>query len=489
MFTAADDGVTGSTLYLWDASTYELLWYVHLPPFSSYASVAWNPDSSQLAVIFEEYDNEGTWYRTTAHILDAATGNEAAVLELPAFTPTVVLNGAAWNDSNQDGLHQPNETPISNISLNLLDVSGTAIQTTTTSMYGYYYFEAEPGTYTVEVIAPGYTLSPQDQGTDDTLDSDFDPATFRTAPITLAGGESVDHVDAGLSLIPPTATFTAVPPTPSTGLGDFVVLGQEGVWMRQDSIVHSGSIGANQASPGPYLSEGSEVTIGIGATLLDPTSTVMGDTVTVKDNATVYDVSYNEIGGLGDILGQQITPVTLPLVDAFPPFPTVTPGTQDFDVASQTTLTLDPGSYGTLQGRIDSTIIFTGGVYHFQAWNLGDRVKVYFQAPTEIRIAGKLDVGQGSMVVPAPEATTLGATDILIYVNGQNGSTGTVNATPVAAKFGISSTVVANVYVPNGRLWLRENSHSTGAFLGRWVDVGIGAEVTLDSAWGTLGGQ
>ena len=34
---------------------------------------------------------------------------------------------------------------------------------------------------------------------------------------------------------------------------DFVVLGNEGVWIRQGSTILSGDVGANQASVGPYL--------------------------------------------------------------------------------------------------------------------------------------------------------------------------------------------------------------------------------------------
>ena len=53
------------------------------------------------------------------------------------------------------------------------------------------------------------------------------------------------------------------------------------------------------------------------------------------------------------------------------------------------------------------------------------------------------------------------------------------NATP----FGIISTLIANVCVPNGTLWLRQKTTANGAFLGRWVDVGNGVQVTLESGF------
>ncbi len=86
-------------------------------------------------------------------------------------------------------------------------------------------------------------------------------------------------------------------------------------------------MGANVASAGPYLADGAETTIGIGASLLDPASRVLGDSVYLRDSSTVYDVYYNELTGLGTVLGQEHTPLDLPLVSAFPDVPAFSPGT------------------------------------------------------------------------------------------------------------------------------------------------------------------
>lgn len=261
------------------------------------------------------------------------------------------------------------------------------------------------------------------------------------------------------------------------------MLAHEGVHIEQNAVVVSGDVAANVASSGPFLAEGSEVTIGIGVDVLSPSSRVMGDNVYVRQGAQVYDVYYNSLGGQGQILSQQFTPLTLPVVSAFPPVPTFTPGTQNFNVPTGGSLTLDAGSYGLLKASAGATITFTGGVYNFQEWDLGLNTSVYFAAPTEIRIADKLRVEQGSYVGPAPSATDLDATDIVIYVTGQNGSSGLLGGTPKAAHFGINSTVIANVYAPSGTLWIRQGSTARGAFLGRWVDIGIGVQVTLESGF------
>jgi hypothetical protein len=263
----------------------------------------------------------------------------------------------------------------------------------------------------------------------------------------------------------------------------FVVLGQEGIWLKQGASVTSGDIGANIDSEGPYLSDGVEVAIGYGVLFSDSSSRLMGDSIKLKDNAQVYDVYYNELSGLGDVLGEHHTPVDLPLVDAFPDVPSFAPGTEDVDVPKNGTRTLEPGSYGALDVRNGSTITLTGGVYDFAEWNIGDNVNLYFGAPTEIRIADKLATGQGCYIGPAPQASGLGAKDVIIYVMGENGSTGKLGGTPKAAKLGIGNTVYANIYVPNGTLRIREQSAATGSFLGRWIVIGYNVTVTLDSGW------
>ena len=99
-----------------------------------------------------------------------------------------------------------------------------------------------------------------------------------------------------------------------------------------------------------------------------------------------------------------------------------------------------------------------------------------------VRIPGKFDTDQGTYTGPQ-DTTTLSANQIIFYVAGINGSNGNLGATPKAAQIGIANTVNANFYVPNGTLWIRQNSKATGAFIGKDVDVGIGVKVWLPSAF------
>ena len=84
----------------------------------------------------------------------------------------------------------------------------------------------------------------------------------------------------------------------------------------------------------------------------------------------------------------------------------------------------------------------------------------------------------------APSATGLEARDLVIYVAGQNGQSGALGADPKAAVFGQLSKLKANVVVPNGTLLLRQSTEATGAFFGKWVQVGQQVKLTLDSRFG-----
>lgn len=87
------------------------------------------------------------------------------------------------------------------MTLNGTNIDGnTVLQTTTTDGSGLYLFSGlVPGTYTVTFGTPagGYTLSPQNQGGDDTVDSDATPITQQSAPETLVARGVRPDFDAG----------------------------------------------------------------------------------------------------------------------------------------------------------------------------------------------------------------------------------------------------------------------------------------------------
>ena len=112
------------------------------------------------------------------------------------------IGDRVWLDADGDGVQDPGETTgFAGVTVRLYDSTSALISTTTTTAGGAYSFGAlMPGSYSLEFagLPAGYGVSPRDQGGDDGLDSDADPATLRTVATTLTAGEDDLSWDLGL---------------------------------------------------------------------------------------------------------------------------------------------------------------------------------------------------------------------------------------------------------------------------------------------------
>ncbi len=108
------------------------------------------------------------------------------------------IGNFVWEDINNNGIQDSGENGINCVSVKLLDAAGNVKQTTTTDSSGKYSFSVNPGDYKVKVIAPtNYSISKQNQGTNDSVDSDID-ASGVTSLITVTSGQQNFTIDAGL---------------------------------------------------------------------------------------------------------------------------------------------------------------------------------------------------------------------------------------------------------------------------------------------------
>ena len=115
-----------------------------------------------------------------------------------------------WNDANANGVQEGTESGVANVTVTLYDKtcktvakdsSGVNIPTATTDANGLYKFEhLMPSEYCLgfTTLPNGYGFTPKDSGSDDTKDSDVNPATGKTSFTELVGGENDMNWDAGI---------------------------------------------------------------------------------------------------------------------------------------------------------------------------------------------------------------------------------------------------------------------------------------------------
>lgn len=110
------------------------------------------------------------------------------------------VSGFVWEDLDEDGIQDAGEAGRAGIEVEVYDDLGNLRRTVTTDASGNYLITGlRAGTYQVSVTAPvGLVFSPPNQGGDDALDSDADPLTGRTPLFTLATGQILGDLDAGL---------------------------------------------------------------------------------------------------------------------------------------------------------------------------------------------------------------------------------------------------------------------------------------------------
>lgn len=167
------------------------------------------------------------------------------------FFEIFAIGNQVWRDTNDNGLREATEQPVPNVTVNLLDATGTTVlRTTTTDTNGLYVFdELAAGTYVVEVASSNFAVGAPLRGfrsstgstpTDGEDDNDAgEPVTnpgntptptvaVRSVPVTLGGGTpepsgedptsttvaTDDHADLTVDF-----GFRAAPQTACRGMG------------------------------------------------------------------------------------------------------------------------------------------------------------------------------------------------------------------------------------------------------------------------------
>lgn len=152
---------------------------------------------------------ESTDQRGRARPFDG-DNNGTATCDIGAFEYVIssTIGNFVWLDANVNGLQDNDETGVRDVTVRLLDSTGTTVlETTVTDNSGNYSFNVTSGTYIIEFVRPsGMAFTLRNQGTDDSLDSDANRSTGRSPQVTVSGGVGNDTVDAGLVVVNVTLT-------------------------------------------------------------------------------------------------------------------------------------------------------------------------------------------------------------------------------------------------------------------------------------------
>jgi hypothetical protein len=109
-----------------------------------------------------------------------------------------LLGNRVWLDTNADGTQSPEEPGVGGVCVNLYDAGGKLVQETSSDSNGYFGFNVEAGTYSLEFIKPeGWEFTEPNVGYENT-DSDAAQGTGRTEAVQVDA--DVRLWDAGLVL-------------------------------------------------------------------------------------------------------------------------------------------------------------------------------------------------------------------------------------------------------------------------------------------------
>jgi hypothetical protein len=308
-------------------------------------------------------------------------------------------------------------------------------------------------------------------------------ASFNSSSVTYTPAANFNGVDTFTYTVSDgAATNTAtVTITVKDALERVAVLATNSAWIQTGADVLSGDVVVNQAGAGPFLN-GAELSL--AGTVTTPSGWDLdADSLTIAAGTTVAsDVFFNQLTSSGTITGQQTATLTLPVFASLPAFLSATPSTTDVNVSANGTRTLAPGNYRDLIVGKKGTVIFSGGTYHFRSITTDTQAKLLFSAASTVRVQQKMSVKATGTVGPNTGAT-INASAIVVYVEGINGTGGGLAETPKAVEIGTDNTLTANLYAPNGTLWIADRTQARGSFFGKDVQIGPDVQVTLQSAW------
>ncbi len=138
-------------------------------------------------------------------LFELVAGETALTWDAGLISETALVGDRVWLDADANGIQDGGETGVPGITVNVyretdppFPLQGTPVDTAVTDGDGFYAFAVEPGTYFLEFVCDASAFTAQDQGDDDAVDSDVNPATATTLSFVLDDAAADASRDAGL---------------------------------------------------------------------------------------------------------------------------------------------------------------------------------------------------------------------------------------------------------------------------------------------------
>ena len=179
----------------------------------------------------EAIDSDADASGRTAAIVIATLADAIDTVDCGLTLPAAV-GDFVFDDDDADGIQDSGETGKSNVTVRLFDDTPAQIAVTLSDPNGAYNFgNLLPGDYHIEVDQPtNFFFSPQDQGADDSADSDVNGSGVG-GTITLTVGETENNWDAGL-YAQATVSGMVFDDTDADGIRDVTETGMSGATVQ-----------------------------------------------------------------------------------------------------------------------------------------------------------------------------------------------------------------------------------------------------------------
>lgn len=222
------------------------------------------------------------------------------------------------------------------------------------------------------------------------------------------------------------------------------------------------------------IASGGLATIGDGVQDSTVSGSVEADNVVVRvDSVIAETVSSNQLTlepgpPAGQVYGSHYTPLTVPLPLPVPTIPSFTVGNGVLNPSNAPDQPLPPGNYGDLEVGDGEEFDLGNELYTFSSITMGEEARLTCPSLCEIRVAGRVSIGGGSLFGTEGEESGAGA---WVFVLGTDGTTKAYDAAE-------ESTTRARVFAPNGTIHFHGTAGDQfGTFVGESVYLGEGQTI------------